>query len=90
MATLSHEPSNAVPEGSRRAPWLFAPEVWPSLAITVMWIAVVLDSLFGPDIVTSSGGGTNTSSVPSGVVVALFAFLATWVVARHAFPRDRR
>jgi hypothetical protein len=65
-------------------------DVWPSLAITVMWVAVALDALFGPDIVTSNGAGTNTSTVPSGVVVALFAFLASWVVARYAFRRDGR
>jgi hypothetical protein len=29
------------------------------------------------------------TTVPSAVVVALFAFLATGVIARHAFRRDR-
>jgi hypothetical protein len=64
-------------------------DVWPSLAITAMWVAVALDALFGPDIVTSSGAGTNTSSVPSAVALAFFAFLANWAVAYYAFRRDR-
>ena len=63
---------------------------WPSLAITTMWVAVVLDALFGPDIETSSDAGTNTASVPSAVALALFAFLASWVVARYAFRDDRK
>jgi hypothetical protein len=46
-------------------------------------------TLFGPDIVTSNGAGTNTSSTPSAVVLALFAFLTSWVVARYAFRQPR-
>jgi hypothetical protein len=53
-----------------------------------MWVAVLLVSLFGPSIETSNGAGTNTSSVPSGVAVGLFAFLASWAVARYAFRRN--
>jgi hypothetical protein len=73
--------------GSRSA-WLLMRELWPSLAISVMWVAVLLVSLFGPSIETSNGAGTNTSSVPSGVAVGLFAFLASWAVARYAFRRN--
>ena len=60
-------------------------EMWASLAISVMWLCVVLDALFGPDIVTNSGVGDigEHTTVPSAVVVALFAFLGTWVVARY-------
>jgi hypothetical protein len=61
------------------------PRVWPSAAIAVIWLVVGADALFGPDIVTSNGAGTNTSSTPSAVVLALFAFLTSWVVARYAF-----
>jgi len=63
------------------------PELWPSLTISVIWLTVLLDALFGPNILTSNGAGTNTSSVPSAVAVALFAFLATWVVAHYASRR---
>ena len=62
-------------------------EIWPSLTISVIWLTVLFDALFGPNILTSNGSGTNTSSVPSAVVVAFFAFLATWVIARYAFRR---
>jgi hypothetical protein len=62
---------------------------WPSIAIGLIWFVVGLDALFGPDIVTSNGSGTNTSSTPSAVVLALFAFLTSWVVARYAFRQPK-
>ena len=65
-------------------------EVWASLAIATIWLSVLFASVFGPDIVTVQGGAAgNVSRVPSGVVVALFATIATWALARYAF-RDRR
>jgi uncharacterized membrane protein (DUF485 family) len=87
MTTISHEPS-----GVERRHWslrALVPEMWASLAIIVMWLAVLFDAIFGPDIVNRSAGG-DFSSVPSAVVVALFAFLATWVVARVGFRHDRK
>jgi hypothetical protein len=63
-------------------------QLWPSLAIGLIWLVVGLDALFGPDIVTSNASGTNTSSTPSAVVLSLFAFLTSWVVARYAFRRQ--
>lgn len=86
MATISHEPSRI--GGERRSFAFLVPEMWASLAIVVMWLAVLFDAIFGPDIVNRTAGG-DSSSVPSAVAVALFAFLATWVVARYGFRRDR-
>jgi hypothetical protein len=39
--------------------------------------------------VNTTAGGDH-SSLPSAVAVALFAFLGTWVVARHGFGHERR
>lgn len=64
-------------------------EIWASLAIAVMWLAVLFDAIFGPDIATQNGAGTNTTTVPSAVAVALFAWLGTWAVAHHGFRSDR-
>jgi hypothetical protein len=69
---------------------ILVPEMWASLAIVVMWLAVLFDAIYGPDIVATSGtpGGTATSTtIPSAVAVALFSFFGTWVVARHGFAR---
>ncbi len=85
MSTLSHEPVRA-DERRRVSVEAVVQELWAALAIVVMWLAVLFDAIFGPNIVNSSGG--STSSVPSAVVVAVFAFLGTWVVARYAFRRS--
>jgi hypothetical protein len=84
MATLAQD-------RPRRAWWLAAPDMWASLAITSMWVAVIFCSAFGPDIRSGSGVGDigEHTSVPSGVVVAFFATIASWLVARNAFRRDR-
>jgi hypothetical protein len=85
---ISHQASEAVPEKRRWSAGPIVSEMWTSLAISVIWLAVLFDALFGPDIVTSNGAGTNTSHVPSAIVVALFAYLATRVVAKHGFGRS--
>jgi len=79
-------PLPAQPTVGRRS---FDARAWPSIAIGLIWIVVGVDALFGPDIVTSNGSGTNTSSTPSAVVLALFAFLTSWVVARYAFRQPK-
>jgi hypothetical protein len=51
-------------------------------------VAVALTAIFGPDITSTTPGGT-TSSIPSSVAVALFATIASWAVAKYGY-RERR
>ncbi|HEX4526389.1 MAG TPA: hypothetical protein VH108_06560 [Gaiellaceae bacterium] len=69
-----------------RFAWLRITEMWASLAITVMWLAVLFDAIFGPNIISTTPGGTS-SSVPSAVAVSLFATICTWAVARYGLRR---
>ena len=85
MTAIPHEPS----VGGRRTSWLWITEVWVSLAISVIWLAVAVTALFGPSIDSTTPGGT-TSSVPSGVALALFATIATWAVAKYGFCTGER
>ena len=89
MTTFPHEPARVVQEQPRWSLQLLVPEMWASLAIIVMWLAVLFDAVWGPDIVTRGAGG-DSSIVPSAVALALFAFLGTWVVARYGFRRERK
>jgi hypothetical protein len=89
MSTTSHEPSGVVLEKRRASLPFLVPEMWACLAIIVIWLSVLFDAVFGPDIVTVGAAG-DSSTVPSAVAVALFAFLATWVIARYGFRRDRK
>lgn len=89
METTSHQTSRATPERRQWSSRVFVPEMWASLAIVVMWLSVLFAAIFGPDIVTTGVAGDH-SSVPSAVALALFAFLATWVLARYGFRHDRK
>ena len=44
MATISHEPTEASSEEQRRYLRLRVPDMWASLAIAVMWLAVLFDA----------------------------------------------
>jgi uncharacterized membrane protein (DUF485 family) len=86
MSTISHdrvERATPTPRWSELLPR----EMWASGAIAVMWLSVLFTAIFGKDILNTTVGGTS-SSVPSAIVVAFFAFFGTWVVARHGFRRD--
>jgi hypothetical protein len=62
-------------------------EVWASLAITMMWVAVAVSAVWGPDFVSTSGGGTTSTTIPSAIFVAVFAWLGSWALAKHVFGR---
>ena len=89
MASIPDRPAVNVSDRERRRLRLLVPEMWASLAISVMWLAVLCDALFGPDIISTNAGAQFTR-VPSAVVVAFFAYLGTRVVARYGFDRSRR
>ena len=89
MATISHEPVTGAKRRSPSIAVLSITQMWASLAIVVMWLAVLFAAVYGPDIVSKGVAGDSTT-VPSAVAVALFAFLATWPVAKYGFIHDER
>jgi hypothetical protein len=87
MSTISHPPAGAAQEHG----WvslLRVTEVWASLAITAMWLAVAVSAVWAPDFVGTSNDG-NSTTIPSGIFVALFAAIGTWAVAKYALGRAR-
>jgi hypothetical protein len=76
------------PPLARRSIWFDARDVWISLAIGVIWIAVILASVFGSDFHGNGDDGTSTT-IPSGIIVAFFALLATLALAKYGF-RERK
>jgi hypothetical protein len=85
MSTLSHPPTGSAVRSGWTA--LLVRELWASVAITVMWIAVAVTAVWGTDLMAFSSGGSDRASIPSGIVVALFASLGTWAVAKYGFGR---
>ena len=84
MSTVSHEPSTVI----RRPTWMDAREMWASLVIVSIWFAVAVSAAFGPDLQSFDVSGSRTT-IPSGIVVALFAMFATMSVAKHGFDRKK-
>jgi hypothetical protein len=63
--------------------------MWASLVIVAIWIAVLIDALWGPDFVSTTAGG-NTTTIPSAIIMVVFAYLATRQIARHGFGHHDR
>ena len=89
MTTMTHGLSTDTPAGDTGASGgiaarLFAPAFWGTLAIVAMWLAVLFDGVFGGDMVFSSPP-PNMTTIPSAVLVALFAVIGTASVAKRVF-----
>jgi F0F1-type ATP synthase assembly protein I len=82
-----HEPSNTEAGKRSWASRLLVPEMWATLAIVAMWLAVLFVGVFGQNFV-SNNSGINATIVPSAIFIALFACIATASVAKRGFRRD--
>ena len=87
MSTVSHPSATAAPEKRQWTAQLVVTEMWASLAIVAMWAVVAVSAVWGPDFVSTSGSGANSTTIPSGIAVAVFATIGTWAVAKHGFGR---
>lgn len=75
--------------GSSRGDWasrLLVREMWATVAIVAMWVAVLFVGVYGGD-ATFHSVDSSWSSVPAGVLVALFAAIGTGSVAKRVFGR---
>jgi hypothetical protein len=84
MASVSHGRAPYAPERPQWAEFLRIREMWASLAISMMWLAVLFDAVYGPNFVSNSNDG-NSTTIPSAIFVAFFAFLGSASVAKRAY-----
>lgn len=88
MTTVTQERGTGLQERPRWIEALGITEMWASLAIITIWLAVLFDAVWGPDFVSTNGSTTTT--IPSVIVVAFFALLATPKVARYGFRHGKQ
>jgi len=81
MSTATSPAPSTTPAKNRLRTPALARETWAALAIGIIWLVVLADALFGPDIIVNNAGGF--TRIPSAIVLAFFAWLATRVVAKH-------
>ena len=86
MTTLTHEPSTDEAVRGGIAARLLVPGFWGALSIVTMWLAVLFDGIFGGDM-TFVNTPASVTTIPSAVLVALFAVIGTSAVAKRAFGR---
>ena len=85
MTTTLQESSVRSPHGSGAARILVR-DMWGAVSIIAMWVAVLFVGVYGGD-VTIHSVDTSFSTIPSGVLVALFAAIGTGSVAKRVFGR---
>ena len=87
MTATMHEPSTAGTTREGIADRLLVPAFWGAVSIIAMWLAVLFDGIYGGDMTFANYGGNGPTIIPSAVAVAVFAFIGTIAVAKHAFAR---
>ena len=89
MASVPQDPATYSRE---LTPWpalLTNRRFWAGLSIVSMWLAVLFVGVFGPSFVATSASGDSTT-IPAGIGVALFAFVGSAAVAKRGLSRDEQ
>jgi hypothetical protein len=85
MTTMTHESQADKSTRGNIVSRLLVPEFWASLTIVAMWLAVLFVGVFGGNMVFSTPGQVTT--IPTAVVLAIFAAIGTSAVAKRVFGR---
>lgn len=85
MTTVTNDEIGVRPGGRATRRINMTTEVWGTIAIVAIWLAVLFDGVFGADFVSAQASGL--TRIPSAIFVAFFAFLATGSVAKRVFGR---
>ena len=88
--TVASQPAISGRKPSQLTALVESTQLWASIAIVAMWVAVLFVGIYGADITVNGGGssGSGGTSVPSVILVALFAFLATGAAAKYGYRDD--
>jgi uncharacterized membrane protein len=86
MTTTMNDRSSVRSPRESWAPRLLVPEMWATVAIVAMWVAVLFVGVYGGQ-ATFHSVDSSVTTIPSGVLVALFAAIGTGSIAKRVFGR---
>ena len=86
MTSTVHDQSPVRSAGDRWAARILVREMWATVAIVAMWVAVLFVGVYGGDAAFHSVD-SSSSTIPSVVFVAIFAAIGTGSVAKRVFGR---
>lgn len=86
MTMTMKEQSLARSPGGGWGARLLVPEMWATVSIVAMWVAVLVVGISGGEM-TFHGADTSYTSMPAVVAVAFFAAIGTGSVAKRIFGR---
>jgi hypothetical protein len=84
MTTTMHDQTSVRSPREGWASRILVREMWATVAIVAMWVAVLFVGVYGGEATFHSVDSTVTT-IPSGVFVALFAAIGTGSVAKRVF-----
>jgi hypothetical protein len=84
MTVTTQEPSITKTEPKDFVSRLLVREFWGAVSIVAMWLAVLFDGVFGANM-TFTNSPTQVTTIPSVIVVAIFAVAGTVAVAKRTF-----
>jgi hypothetical protein len=84
MTTTMQDQSSVRSRREGGASRVLVREMWAAVAIVAMWVAVLFVGVYGGE-ATFHSVDSSISSIPSGVLVALFAAIGTGSVAKRVF-----
>jgi hypothetical protein len=86
MTATLHDQSSIQSPPKNGVSRVLVPEMWATVAIFAMWMAVLFVGVYGGDM-TFHSVDSSWSTIPSVVAVALFAAIGTGSVAKRVFGR---
>jgi hypothetical protein len=89
MTTTMHDRPSVRSPDDGWATRILVPEMWATVAIVAMWVAVLFVGVYGGE-ATFHSVDSSVTVIPSGVLVAFFAAIGTGSVAKRVFGRTQQ
>ncbi len=88
MTSTIQDQSSVRTSRENEGPRLLTRDLWGAVSIVAMWVAVLFVGVYGGE-ATFHSVDSSVTTIPSGVLVAIFAAIGTASVAKRVFGRKQ-